>query len=103
MIALGVLNALKEQGLVDQVLLNGWGGGADELTAIIAGELDVTAFRVNDDWGVPVAEAIKAHLEGRPIPVVIAPTIKIIDYRFSADDIALETESAFRYSGELDR
>ncbi len=102
-IALGVLDALKEQGLVDQVLLNGWGGGADELTAIIAGELDVTAFRVNDDWGVSVAEAIKAHLEGQPIPVVIAPTIKIIDYRFSADDIALETESAFRYSGELDR
>jgi len=101
--ALGGLDALEEQGLTDQVIINGWGGGADELNAIIEGQLDVTPFRVNDDWGVSVAEAIKAHLEGREadIPVVIAATIKIIDKDMSAEDIKQETEFAFRYSGDL--
>ena len=101
-VALGILDALKEQDLTDKVLLNGWGGGADELTAIIAGEIDVTAFRVNDDWGVSVAEAIKADIEGKQVPVVIAATIKGIDYRLSAEEIAQETDYAFRYSGKLE-
>ncbi|MDM8527555.1 substrate-binding domain-containing protein [Anaerolineales bacterium HSG24] len=102
-IALGNISALEEQGVLDHVIVNGWGGGADELNAIIEGKLDVTPFRVNDDWGVSVAEAIRAHVEGREadIPVVIAATIKIVDYHMSAEDIAKETETAFRYSGDL--
>lgn len=102
-VALGTLAAVSERGLIDKVIVNGWGGGSDELKSIIDGGLKVTAFRVNDDWGVAVAEAIKTHVEGRPVPLVIAATIKAIDYRMSADDIKAETAYAFRYSGQLDR
>lgn len=102
-VALGAMAALEERGIVDQVLLNGWGGGQNELDAILAGTLDVTAYRVNDDWGVAVAEAIKAHLEGREIPAVIAATMKAIDYRWTAEEVAAETDYGFRYSGQLDR
>jgi len=102
-VALGTLAAVEERGVVDKVIVNGWGGGSDELKSIIAGGLKVAAFRVNDDWGVSVAEAIKAHVEGKKIPVVIAATIKAVDYRMNAEQIKAETDYAFRYSGALDR
>lgn len=102
-IALGALAAARERGVLDEVIINGWGGGADELASIKEGGLKVTAFRVNDDWGVAVAEAIRAHAEGEEVPVVLAATIKPIDYRMSAEEIEAETEYAFRYSGQLDR
>lgn len=102
-VALGAVSAVEERGLTDQILLNGWGGGQDELDAILGGRLDVTAYRVNDDWGVAVAEAIKAHLEGREVPAVIAATMKTIDYTWTAEEIAAETAYGFRYSGFIDR
>lgn len=102
-LALGALAAARERGVLDEVIINGWGGGADELASIKEGGLKVTAFRVNDDWGVAVAEAIRAHAEGEEVPVVLAATIKPIDYRMSAEEIEAETEYAFRYSGQLDR
>jgi len=102
-VALGTLAAAEERGVIDDVIVNGWGGGGDELKSIIDGGLKVAAFRVNDDWGVSVAEAIKAHIEGKDIPLVIAATIKAVDYRMSPEDIKAETDYAFRYSGELDR
>ena len=102
-VALGVLAAATERGVLDDVIINGWGGGADELKSIKEGGLKVTAFRVNDDWGVAVAEAIRAHAEGQPVPVVLAATIKPLDYKMTADQIDAETKYAFRYSGKLDR
>lgn len=102
-VALGVLSAAIERGKLDDVIINGWGGGADELKSIKDGGLKVTAFRVNDDWGVSVAEAIRAHAEGVDVPVVIAATIKPLDYTMSAGEIDAETDYAFRYSGQLDR
>ncbi|MCG8510566.1 MAG: substrate-binding domain-containing protein [Rhodospirillales bacterium] len=102
-VALGALAAAEERGVIDKVIVNGWGGGGDELKSIIAGKLKVTAFRVNDDWGVSVAEAIKAHVEGKKVPLVIAATIKAVDYRMNAEQIKAETDYAFRYSGVLDR
>lgn len=102
-VALGVLAAATERGVLDDVIINGWGGGADELQSIKDGGLKVTAFRVNDDWGVAVAEAIRAHAEGDDVPLVLAATIKPIDYHMTAEEIDAETEYAFRYSGQLDR
>lgn len=102
-VALGVLSAATERGRLDDVIINGWGGGADELKSIKEGGLKVTAFRVNDDWGVAVAEAIRAHAEGEEVPVVLAATIKPIDYTMSPEEIDAETDYAFRYSGQLDR
>ena len=102
-IALGALAAATERGMLDDVIINGWGGGADELASIQDGGLKVTAFRVNDDWGVAVAEAIRAHLASEEVPDVLAATIKTIDHRMSAEEIEDETDYAFRYSGQLDR
>lgn len=102
-VALGALAAATERGVLDDVIINGWGGGADELASIVDGGLKVTAFRVNDDWGVAVSEAIRAHMAGEEVPLVLAATIKPIDYRMSEDEIAAETDYAFRYSGQLDR
>ncbi|QXT39062.1 substrate-binding domain-containing protein [Gymnodinialimonas ceratoperidinii] len=102
-IALGALAAATERGVLDDVIINGWGGGADELASIIDGGLQVTAFRVNDDWGVAVAEAIRADLAGEEVPVVLAATINTIDYRMTEEEIREQTEYAFRYSGQLDR
>ena len=102
-IALGALSAATERGVLDDVIINGWGGGADELASIKDGGLKVTAFRVNDDWGTAVAEAILAHAKGEDVPAVLAATIKPIDYTMSAEEIDAETDYAFRYSGQLDR
>jgi len=102
-VALGALAAAEERGVVDKVIINGWGGGGDELASIKKKGLKVTAFRVNDDWGVSVAEAVRAHAEGRRVPKVIAATIKTIDYKMSPEEIDKETDYAFRYSGKLDR
>ncbi|NNU79883.1 substrate-binding domain-containing protein [Halovulum dunhuangense] len=102
-VALGALAAATERGVLDDVIINGWGGGADELASIIDGGLKVTAFRVNDDWGVAVAEAIRADLAGEEVPLVLAATINTIDYRLTEEEIKERTDYAFRYSGQLDR
>ncbi len=102
-VALGTLAAVEERGMIDKVIVNGWGGGGDELKSIMNGGLKVAAFRVNDDWGTAVAEAIKAHVEGKRVPVVIAATIKAVDYRMTPEQIKVETDYAFRYSGVLER
>jgi autoinducer 2-binding protein LuxP len=101
--ALGTLAALAQRDLMEEVQTNGWGGGQDELDSILKGELDFTLFRVNDDWGVSVAEAIRLHLEQKPVPAVIAPTMKVIDKSFTAAEVKEETDYAFRYSGVLER
>ena len=41
--------------------------------------------------------------EGDEVPVVLAATIKPIDYTMTAEEIDAETDYAFRYSGQLDR
>lgn len=102
-VAFGAIAAVIERRVAGKVILNGWGGGADELRAIAEGRLQVTPFRVQDDWGVSVAEAIKLHIEGKQVPLVVAVTMKIIDYRMSRADIDKAVSHAFRYSGILER
>lgn len=101
--ALGTLAALAAQGKGDEVLTNGWGGGQDELDSMLEGELDFTLFRVNDDWGAGTAEVIRLHLEGKPVPVVLSPSMKVLDKSMTQEMIDAETEYAFRYSGVLER
>jgi autoinducer 2-binding periplasmic protein LuxP len=104
-ITLGAVAAMRERDAIDDVILNGWGGGSDELAGILAGEIDVTVFRVQDDWGVAGAEMIRMHLEGRhdEIPGVVSPGMMIIDYTWSEADIEAQTDIGFRYSGDIDR
>lgn len=103
--ALGTLSALQEQGLADEIIVNGWGGGQEELDSILEGGLKVTPMRMQDDFGVIPAEMIRMHLEGNAdsIPLIASGEIVLVDYRFSEDDVAELTEYAFRYSGVTDR
>ncbi|MCP4669783.1 MAG: substrate-binding domain-containing protein, partial [Desulfobacula sp.] len=62
-IAFGALDALKKRKLLGKILVNGWGGGANELKSLLSKELDFTVMRMNDDNGVAMAEAIRMDIE----------------------------------------
>jgi len=64
-IALGAIDALRQTGNIGKIMVNGWGGGSNELTAITKGEMDVTVMRMNDDNGVAMAEAIRLDIEDK--------------------------------------
>lgn len=100
-IAHGVIDALKQAGRLDAVTVNGWGGGASELAAIEAGELDFTVMRMNDDNGVAMAEAIRLDVEGRgdAVPLVFAGQMVLIGRTTEAPRMRSLREHAFRYSG----
>ncbi len=99
-IALAAIEALRLRGKLDQVMINGWGGGEDELEAIRRGELDLTVMRMNDDNGVAMAEAIKADLEQRAdqVPQVFSGEMVLITQDMSATELKSLTDKAFRYS-----
>ena len=103
--AMGALSALREQGRAGEILLNGWGGGQDELDAMMAGHLHVTPMRMQDDFGVFPAEIIKMHLEGRSeeIPLIAAGEIVLVNHRWTPEEIEAQKDYAFRYSGVLER
>ncbi|MCE2573100.1 substrate-binding domain-containing protein [Motilimonas eburnea] len=100
-VALGVLDALKETGLKDKIMVNGWGGGEQELAAIEQGELDVTVMRMNDDNGVAMAEAIKLDIQGlaSQVPQVYSGDFAIITKQTPASRLEQLKAIAFRYSG----
>lgn len=98
-IALGAIDAFEETG--KSFPLNGWGGGSAELEAIMAGKLDVTVMRNNDDNGVAMAEAIKLDLEGRTaqVPTVYSGKFVLIEKGIEEDQLNKLVREAFRYSG----
>lgn len=100
-IAIGALDALKENKKEDQVMINGWGGGSAELVAIAEGKLDVTVMRMNDDNGVAMAEAIRLDISGRlrDIPVVYSGEFVLVEKGISKKDLDDLKSRAFRYSG----
>ncbi len=100
-IALGVLDALKETGLKDKIMVNGWGGGEQELAAIAQGELDVTVMRMNDDNGVAMAEAIKLDVLGlgSQVPQVYSGDFVIVSKNTPSNKLEQLKTIAFRYSG----
>ncbi|UYG08340.1 substrate-binding domain-containing protein [Halomonas sp. M4R1S46] len=99
-VALGALRALREAGREGEVLLNGWGGGTAELEALAAGGLDVTAWRLSDDNGIAMAEAIKLDLSGqaRQVPDIFAGDIALVTRHTSPGEIARLERRAFRLS-----
>ena len=54
---------LSKNNKLDQVLINGWGGGDSEIAALKKNEIDLTVMRMNDDSSVAIAEAIKLDLD----------------------------------------
>ncbi len=99
--AMGALSAAEALGKLDDVFLTGWGGTGDELVALREGRLDATPMRMGDDFGVSVAEIIKADLEGRQddIPLVFLGRITIAHKGMSRDEIDAMEREAFRYTG----
>lgn len=99
-IALGVVDALKELGRLDDILVNGWGGGTPELEAIEADELDFTVMRMNDDNGVAMAEAIRMDLmgDGASVPTVYSGDFRLVDRSTSPAELDQLKAYAFRYS-----
>lgn len=99
-IALGVIDGAKEAGVLDQVSINGWGGGGDELDALQQGKLDFTVMRMNDDNGVAMADAIALDLQGRTqeVPQVYSGDMMLVDQTLTIEEILKLRKRAFRYS-----
>ncbi len=100
-IAFGVLDALKEKKQHNNVLVNGWGGGANELKSIVNGGLHFTVMRMNDDNGVAMAEAIRLDLGAKPllIPIIYSGGMILVRQGMSMEQIMAFKKRAFRYSG----
>jgi autoinducer 2-binding protein LuxP len=98
--AIGAIDALRQTSKLGQIMVNGWGGGSSELKAILAGEMDVTVMRMNDDNGVAMAEAIRLDLEGRhkQIPIVYSGNFTLIEKGMSKEKLRRLKTRAFRYS-----
>ena len=99
-IALGAVRALREQGRLDEVVVNGWGGGDEELDALARGELSLTVMRINDDAGVAIAEAIALDALGRSeeVPLVFAGEMVLMEQGMSSEQRQQARLRAFRYS-----
>jgi len=101
-IAFGILDALKERGLIGKILVNGWGGGADELKSLMSGNLNFTVMRMNDDNGVAMAEAIRLDIESKlkAKPIIFSGEMIIVRQGILEDDLLKLKKKAFRYSGK---
>lgn len=100
-VALGAIKALDELGLTNEALVNGWGGGDAELTALKQGKLDFTIMRMNDDNGVAMAEAIRMDMsdQGSEVPTIYSGDMELITDQTSTKHIDNLIAHAFRYSG----
>ncbi|MCE2573125.1 substrate-binding domain-containing protein [Motilimonas eburnea] len=104
-VAFGITTAIgRTEKLTRPIAVNGWGGGDKELEAILAGELDVTVMRMNDDNGVAMAEAMKLSLQGQDalIPQVYSGDFKLVDKRIHPATLEQYKKRAFRYSSRTE-
>lgn len=85
-VALGAIDALQEAGRND-VLVNGWGGGAEELEQLRLKKLNVVLMRMNDDSAIAMAEAIKRDLAGQPVPLIYSGTFVVLDENMPASQV----------------
>lgn len=77
-VALGVIDGLQQLGRQD-VLVNGWGGGAEELEQLRLKSMNVVLMRMNDDSAIAMAEAIKRDLAGLSVPLIYSGTFVVLD------------------------
>ena len=97
-IAFGIIDALKEKGIIDKVVVNGWGGGASELKSILNKDLNFTVMRMNDDNGVAMAEAVRMDLYSKSIPMVYSGEMIVVGEETDRAVIDNLKMRAFRYS-----
>jgi len=98
-ISLGIIDAAKELGRLNEIQVNGWGGGSSELLALEKGELDFTVMRINDDNGVAMADAISLDIDGRSgeVPTVYSGDMVLVK---KGMDVEKLKKRAFRYSDQ---
>lgn len=99
-IALGAIDAIEALGRQGDVLVNGWGGGSNELDALRNGSLAFSVMRMNDDNGVAMAEAISLDLQqmAEAVPTVYSGDIVQVDQAMTEKDLQALKTRAFRYS-----
>ncbi len=97
--ALGTVDALAELGRQD-IIVNGWGGGAEEIAELKKGNLQVVLMRMNDGNGVSMAEAIKRDLEGKNVPLIFSGDFTVLDDKMPTSEIERIERFAFRYSNK---
>ncbi|WP_375056521.1 substrate-binding domain-containing protein [Zobellella sp. DQSA1] len=99
-IALATIQALKQTDNTAGIMVNGWGGGQEELAALQQGDLDLTVMRMNDDSGVAIAEAIRLDWEGKAelIPGVYSGEFVIVTKDTPRTELERLKAYAFRYS-----
>lgn len=102
-VAMGAIDAVKETGY--PVMVNGWGGGSSELEAIMAGQMEVTVMRINDDNGVAMAEAIRLDIEGKAgqVPQIFSGEFALVDREMEPSRLDSLKQKSFRYSGQSPR
>lgn len=100
-VALGALDALELLQRKD-IVVNGWGGGPEEVEQLRQGRLPVVLMRLNDEAGIAIAEAVRRDLEGQPVPRVFSGRFVVLDESMSESDIRHHEARAHRYSGGRD-
>lgn len=100
-IAFGVLDAVTEKKMQNKVIVNGWGGGSNELKSLLNQDLNFTVMRMNDDNGVAMAEAIRLDIESKlkQTPIIYSGDMIIVRQGMSKEEIIKFQKRAFRYSG----
>ncbi|MBR3372311.1 MAG: sugar ABC transporter substrate-binding protein [Rhodobacteraceae bacterium] len=79
--ALGSMAALEGHGVIDDVVVTGMGGQADELEMVARGKIGVAVFRDPRSMGANSAEALIMDLQGRTdeIPPVLYTDLRTLD------------------------
>ncbi|SEQ21843.1 autoinducer 2-binding protein LuxP [Ectothiorhodospira magna] len=100
-IALGAAAAVTAASRESTLLINGWGGGGQELQLLQQGVLAATVMRMNDDAGVAMAEAIAMDQKGQghQVPRLFAGEMVLLTRDMTPDTIRALEQRAFRYSG----
>ncbi|GAA0786203.1 autoinducer 2-binding periplasmic protein LuxP [Marinobacterium sediminicola] len=97
-VALGALDALEQLERKD-VVVNGWGGGPEEIEQLLSGRLPVVLMRLSDEAGIAMAEAMRRDLIGKPVPKVYSGQFVVLDDRMAEENIRHYETRAHRYSG----
>ncbi|TDO96867.1 substrate-binding domain-containing protein [Marinomonas balearica] len=99
---IGAIEAIKDEGKLDDIFVTGWGGTAKEIEKIKSGELNATPMRMSDDAGVATAEAIKYYLQDRKdeVPNIYLGRITVVTSDMDVSQINALSVEAFRYSSK---
>ena len=103
--ATGTVAALTEQGIgPGEILVNGWGGGWGEQKHMWEGYMGYSIMRMQDDWGVALAEVMKYDLEDRmdEVPLCVIGGIVLIHDGMTQEEVAVFSHYAYRYSGVVE-